>query len=515
MRQACYASLLFLSLFSCLPSVAQDAGNSQAFKKKGADSLLNRCYFRELPLSYYAYQKMLRNHYNFTILGTQSPVSGFTFETDKPSITLKGNIYSAMESRLLVNLELTGGADNDLLKIFSGDKLNGLFKASLGFNYLLKKPNIAKYSIDDDFTKDLLKKTSCDYRETIAKKIDTLLVLKGFGEMRGIVPDSIGIMADYLLVESKKKIYVINDYQNRMKRDEYRDYYKKLIPAILKKYTTDTVKGNDNELFRRFIKELGEKENKEILSGDLLADLSRLSGFTQDVLYKYRLIDQNDIDTYKDVWRFKQISWLNVSVAGGNATFSLYDTIGHGMDGSHSFTASVSVTYNFLKKWTAANRYFYMRTGITFKKSNSLIDLETFDFKNTTAVVGSGTGQITTEESGTAYKGKLVDGIGFDFPIEIYWAPWNQDAIPGFYTKLMYSYGAPWINKNKIRLDLGLVWNVLNGDPDNKSVLTITPYVSWTNLVEEYKDAARTVKKDLSDLFSIGVKIGVPVNLGK
>ena len=67
----------------------------------------------------------------------------------------------------------------------------------------------------------------------------------------------------------------------------------------------------------------------------------------------------------------------------------------------------------------------------------------------------------------------------------------------------------------KTALDLGIVWSVINDDKDAKNLLTIIPFVSWSNLNDEYKDATKTEFKKRSDLLTAGVRIGVPINISK
>jgi hypothetical protein len=56
---------------------------------------------------------------------------------------------------------------------------------------------------------------------------------------------------------------------------------------------------------------------------------------------------------------------------------------------------------------------------------------------------------------------------------------------------------------------------VTNSDEESKNVLTVVPFVNWSNLLYEYEDAKHETKKELSDLFSVGVKFGIPVKLGR
>lgn len=473
------------------------------------------CYLQQKPLSYFSYQKMMRDHFNYTILGTQAPVSGIKFETAKPSATIKGNIVSSKDRQLLVNLELQGGSDNDLLQLFSGNKLNGFFKASLGFNIQLSNGNNAKYVLNNAFTQMLLRKKTCEFREEIAKQVDTFLVVRGFQHMVGARDFFLENLVTWICDAAENPPYKYKNYIRVFPDNDRRSYYHKLILAIAARYSNFTLSGSDGDKYTQFIQELAEPYSRKLFSGKIASDVTRLSIFESDSIYKYHLMDDYEIATYKDVWTSKSIAWLNISTTGANSTFTLFDTTKLALAGSHVFTPALSITINYLKKWTPVNKYLYARFGITFKKSNSLIDLETFDYKKQTAIVATPSSQVTSEKSGTAYKGSLETGIGIEVPLETFIAPWSYNAMPGIYAKLQYSYGAAWINQNKIGLDLGLIWNINNTGSGATNVLTVIPYVSWTDLATEYKDPAKSQQKNLSDLFSAGIKVGIPINLGK
>lgn len=485
------------------------------------------CYDRKKPLSYYAFQKMMRQHYNFTILGTQTPVSGFKVETNKPTVTLKGNIYTSGKNEenvskkaLIINLELTAGVSNDIQQLFSGKQLNSYFKASVGFNVPFDGGNSAKFVMDNDFEKMMLRKKVCEYREDVAVQIDTMLVLLGLEEILNGPIKTLDEAVNHIAILAGKDEYTINDYSDPQKwgrpvlYSNIKTHYRTLLIGMIKKYGADASL-SDDAMFVDFVTKLGSKADNKLKSSKLLTDFNRCAKFKKNRLYKYTLIDNYEIESYKEIWTAKVISWLNFSATGLNASFKLYEAATATLMDSNSFLPGVNASYNYFKKYTVANKYLYFRVGLGVKRTNSLVDLPKFDYKKETTVNVTPTETLKTTKEGTAYQGILKHGLGLEVPIELYWAPWEHEAIPGLYGKLQYSYGEPWINKNKVSLDLGMIWNVTNADKDSKNVLTIVPYMSWSNLVKEYKDEAKSKQKKLTDLFSIGVKFGIPVNLGK
>ncbi|MEO6550851.1 MAG: hypothetical protein ABIN94_22805 [Ferruginibacter sp.] len=480
---------------------------------KSCDCHNEKCYTRKQPLNWYAYQRMMRQHYSFTILGTQSPVSGFKFETSKPTATLKGNIYSSRQKELLVNLEITGGADNDLLQIFSGESLNGFFKANLGFNLMLKGRQ-AIYEFEDQVATMLLRKRACEYREKLALQIDTAVVLSTIMATTKSPKITLDELVIRIMGNRLQDIFEIKDY--RPVNIDNTDHYKDIVMDLVKRYGKPDTGKTNRENYEIFIKALASKTDQSLGTTDkMLIDMARLSKFKSDKDYKYDLLNDNEIETYKNIWKSKSISWLNISAAGSNSTFKMYDAVTQTLNDANSFIPALSITFNHLYKGTGASKYFYIRAGLTFKKSNSLVDLTKFEYVKETVVNTNPNEPIKTSKSGTAYEGLLSSGVGFEIPVEVFASPWNNESAPGFYAKVMYSYGDPWINKNKVSLDLGLIWNVLNNDKESNSVLTVIPYISWRNLVKEYKDLNKTIDKPLSDLFSYGIKFGIPIKLGK
>lgn len=486
----------------------------------------DQCYKQTKPLSYYAFQKMMRQHYNFTILGTQTPVSGFKIETNKPTLTLKGNIFSSgknddiKKKALIINLELTGGVTNDIQHILSGKQLNGYFRGSLGFNLLFDGGNNAKFIMDNDFEKMMIRKKVCEYWETVQVKMDTALVLQGLEHILNAPVKTLDETVNHIAILAGQDDYSLKNYSRPatwgrpFPQANIKAHYKKLLLAMIKNYGAD-ISLADDAMFVDFIAKLGTKTDNNLKPGKLVADFNRCAAFKKEKLYKYKLIDDFEIESYKSIWTSKVISWLNVSVTGLNSSFKLYNSTSNLLQDSNSFLPGVNASYNYFKKYSAANKYIYFRFGLGVKRVNSLTDLPKFDYKKETVVNVTPGETLKTEKAGTAYQGLLSHGVGLEIPLELYWAPWEHEAIPGLYGKLQYSYGQPWINKNKVSVDIGMIWNVNNTEKDSKNVLTIVPYMSWGNLVKEYKDEAKTNQRKVSELFSVGIKFGVPVNLGK
>jgi hypothetical protein len=507
------ATMLGYSLFMFIGTFAQNPSPAPTENKW--------CFESEKPLSPFAYRRMMRDHYNFTIMGSNTPVSGFKIETNKPTITLKGNITSPRtEKDLLVNLELTGGLQNDFMQLLSGDDVNGYFKASVGFNKMITQGNSASYVMDDDLLKAMLRKKACMYREEVASQIDTFLVLQAlqtYIKPNTTIPVLSDLATGLAIVDAKKDEYTIARYKRPFDDNLASIYYRNIILEVIKNYGADAKEADEDKRFQKFVKDFNENRIPAAKIAKLADDYKRLSKFKADSKHKYRLIDAYEIETYKEVWTSKRITWINVSFAAINSSFKLYDqaVAPEKLIDSNSFLPSVNVSYNYLWKAASANQYFYIRAGVGVRRINSLVDQQSFEYNKETVISVTPTETLKSKKSGTAYMGGLTHGLGFEIPLEVYWAPWTQAAVPGLYSKWQYNYGKAWLNKNKISVDLGMVWNVLNNEKDSKSVLTIVPYANWSNILREYKDATKTEKKKLGELFSVGVKFGIPVNLGK
>jgi hypothetical protein len=476
--------------------------------------LCDTCYRQRLPLTQYSYRKMMRSYYNFTILGTQTPNTGFSVETSKPTITLKGNIIRSKSRQFLVNLELTGGVDDNLMQVFSGGQLNGFFSATLGLNVMFPRGNSAKYVVNDPYLQMITRRKVCDYREELSLQIDSMLALRGLQEASG---KNKGISLSDLAKSLRDSCranghYSVDGYYLRPFADTVQ-HFQKLIAGLIKRYLPEVDTSDQEKMYSTFMGLVGNSYDNTIDYSSLLADVDRLYEF-RDPAHKYHLKDDFEVEAYKKIWTSKRICWLNISAAGSNSSFKLYDAGSNSITDGTSFLPSLSVTWNFFKKSAKNSRYFYYRFGVVFKRVNSLTDLDKFDYSKETVITVAPGETLKSTNTGTAYNGALSHGFGFEMPLELYWAPWSREAIPGIYFKPRFNHGEAWINKNKLAVDLGLVWNVVNNDKDAKNLLTIVPYVSWSNFLKEYKEIQKVNSKSLGDLFSVGLKFGIPVNLG-
>ena len=471
------------------------------------------CYEYNKPISPFAFRKMMRDHYNFTILGTNAPVSGFKVETSQPSITLKGNIISPRKKELVTNLELSAGVQNGLMQIFSGDQLNGYFKASIGFNYMMMKGNSAKYILNGEYLDKITRKKVCEFRENISLAIDSALVLEAFEHHYTRKEKfTFNDFIQYIITRSTQSEYTIDGYKRYL--PDVSSHYTNLVLGMLSKYGIDSTLNKEDKLKSFFI-QVNTNKKMNLLSEKLSDDQNRYLIFRKDSKHKYRIKDEYEINAYKDIWSSKMISWINLSISATNSNFRTYNSLTESLLDTTSLLPSVNLSYNLFKKWMKHNQYLFFKVGIGIKRVNSLLDLEKFDYKKETIITINGSEQLKNEKSGTAYRGNLFHGIGFEAPIEIYWAPWELPAIPGLYSKLLYSYGDTWINKNKLGFDIGIIWNVHSQQDNDKNLISIVPYMSWLSILKEYKDAGKTIDKDLSDQFLVGVKFGIPVNIGK
>ncbi|RKR81880.1 hypothetical protein BDD43_2041 [Mucilaginibacter gracilis] len=134
---------------------------------------------------------------------------------------------------------------------------------------------------------------------------------------------------------------------------------------------------------------------------------------------------------------------------------------------------------------------------------------------NSLRKVPSSTETLTKEETGTGYEGDFREGFGYDVFADFYGMFWKKSYIPGIYAEVKYSHGNPWITQDKLALSAGAIFNVTSSDKDSKNLLSIVPYVKWSNVLKEYTDLARSGTSPLHNQFSIGISVGIPINIGK
>lgn len=469
--------------------------------------------YSQSPVTSEALSKMMLDYYNFTIVGSQTPTTGFKVETNKPSITLKGNIFSNRYRRFVANLELEGGLENGLMQLISGKDVNSYFKGSVGFNFLRPK-NIASHYVLTKTEYQLTYNAFHNNRMLLARQLDTFFVIKVITDDSLFRKYTFSQFKNAVVAESK-----VSEYQIKSLTRQYPvspdAYYHDLIKGVLVSYGTAT-SSTDDILLNNFRTSVDSVNSTTIKTKKILEDYDRIK---ESLLKEENTLNDKQYDfeiaLTKVNWTWKKIKWWNVSLSAVNSNFKLYNSGNNNLLDSNSFLPSLSVSFNWLWKGKEANRFHYIKLGGTVQKANSLIDLQKFNYKKETTITVNPGEELKSTKEGTAYMGELVEKTGFDVFIEAFSVPWTNQFIPGIYLKTVYRNSEAWINKNKISLDLGTVWNVNNNDKDAKNVLTIVPFISWSNLLKEYKDLGKTQERKLSDLFSFNVKFGIPINIGK
>jgi hypothetical protein len=467
-------------------------------------------WFDEKPLSSAAFGKMMRQHYSFTIVGNNTPATGVKIETSKPSITLKGNIYNSRYKKLIVNLELTGGLNEGNMNIFSNRKLDGYLKGSVGVNYHLKY-NSAKYFIDKP-SKALLLKAIWQNRESVASQLDTLIVLKNI--IRNVLAKDITLddIVAAIVIERNNPDYTMDSYKDR--QPVAKPSIKKLIVGILRKYYPKAdASWPDQKLYSEFRACMDTLQCEYVNVKKLVDDQNILDKLLEEENYLDEKQWSYEIEAFKSVWGSKRITWVNATLTGTNDNFKIYDAAV--LKDTFSFLPGFNISFNFLRKWKESYRFAYWRLGAAIQRTNSIVDLPKMDYKKEETIEVTATEKLMKEKTGTAYIGELAHSECYSFYFEGYMQPWSSEYIPGLYGKIEYKHADVWLNMNKVALDLGIIWNITNGDKEARNILSVIPYASWSNIAKEYKKADKLEYKKRSELFSIGVKFGVPINLGR
>ncbi len=466
------------------------------------------------PLTGPAFRQMMTDLFNFTLTGNQTPTTGFKVETEKPTIGIKGNIYNNSSRDFIMNLELQGGLDNNIMQLVSGKQVNTSFKAILGFNFLLPY-NSAWFPTRTTASVEITDFALRRNREKLAVQLDSFCVLHTILKDVNYHTYSATQFRDAVITLFKSHTIpgYIRTYTAPITEATH---FETFIKALLEGYKT-SAGGNFATTVTNFNTEKKDVKNTTLETGKLLADYERLKEFDlkDDENFVEHKVYDADIEVTKKIYNWKNISWINVTLTSTNSNFKLYNSSLNTLIDSSSFLPAITLSHNRFRKGRLPHQFQLFRTGITLQRTNSLVDLPDFAYNKETVLTVSPGETLKSTKSGTAYQGELLQGLGIDLFFESYAIPWKKGFIPGFYLKSMYQYGSKWINKNKLSLDLGFVWNVNNNDKDAKNILTIVPYIGWSNFLKEYKDVAKTDEKKLSDLFGVGIKFSVPVNLGK
>jgi hypothetical protein len=487
--------LVVFAFISCFV-MGQDKGNKAREKCLGDD---------EFPLTDSAFAKMMTEYFAFTIVGTNTPTTGFKVDLNKPTITLTGNIYQNKKSKFIVNLQLIGGLKNDFGQVFSQNKLNGFFKITAGANILLKDGK-GIYNADDGEPCEILKQTRKVIeanKNTLLRQADTAITLKIL--FHEALPATFN---DFIIELKKAAIPITIKGDDRPSLMEGDAYFVNLFRGVLIKYggsTTDADATNYANLQTKLSDKIAFKELDA-----LITDYHRLKNVPEKVT---TLQSEYAVEKLKDIWVRKRIWWINVTPFFMNSGTTFFDTTNLKLIDTASLTYGGQISFNVMSKFKASGRFLYWKFGLDLRRVDNIEELSKFEYERQAPI--NPDGQIRDTKTGSAYKGQLDYGPGGAIFTELYHTPLKRPFLPGYYVGLQYRNGDPWINKNKLVFDFGLLWNVTNNDKDAKNLLSIIPYVSWSNLLTEYKDHERTEKRKTSDLFSVNVRFGIPVNIGK
>jgi hypothetical protein len=460
------------------------------------------------PLSSYTFDKFLYEGYNFAILGSSTPSTGLKFETIKPSVTLSGNLLA--KNRFIINLELSAGAKDGLGDIFSKDKLNGFFKISAGFNFLssnngatpkldttymqlqIRMHNRDKLydslvNINNAVRQAIIYKTLADTKLTASPSIQTFAAI--YANLKGVA-----------FVEKNEKRYLDSIFALYDIKEP--DLDKSIIAFIDKwKFLSTNPGATDTTKFMTRYKALHFERN--------LNKGQKIYSLAQDTLSNI------EMRLFKNNYYRVKIKWWNLTPAISNSAFHLYDPIAVGITSRHSLGLEMKVSYNWLFKYPAyAGKFIYLSFGITPKRMNSLDDIDNFSYKKSTQLKVGTTETLTDEETGNAYSGNYKNGFGLDVFAEGYWCFSKKRFIPGLYGKIAYNYGYPLVNDMQMPLEMGLIYNLASSDKDSINLLSVIPYVGWTNINRSLDYATRT-PESLHSKFNFGLKVGVPINIGK
>lgn len=476
-----------------------------------------------------AYRKMMADFYNYALLGTQTPTSGFKIETTKPSISLKGNIGSANFRQLITNLEIEGGLDNGLMQLLSGNKVSRYFKGSVGFNYLFPSRRQRRFELSR--TEERLTSQAIRQHDLIlARQIDSFIINKIITDDTSFLTYNFQELVQQIVGERRKSEYRIDGVPDPNITAQM-DYFKALTIVFFRKYGAygrlsdsllrtlpeqDRLIQEGELLLGNFRTQLNTPGDTTIKAEKMLADYDRIK---EPLLRKhYQLNDKKydyEIQLTKVNWPSRRIWWVNLSLSAGYNKFWLVNGAKTDVTQDDVWIPAATLSINHFIKSMESARFSFIRAGLMIQKATSLTDLSQYTYKKDTKIYNQGGVEIKSTEEGIAYDGVLAEEFGLDLFVEGMVQPTKLLGFPGLYIKAMYRRSDAWFNQTKIPLELGLLWAVNSQDKDAKNLLSIIPYVSWTSLRKEYKDATLSELRTGRDKFSFGIKVGIPVNIGK
>jgi len=504
--------LLFLLTFPAVvfaQRLAENKLNIHARPKNDTTSTAILCTAYNIernPLTPASFNKMMRNDFLFTIVGSKTPVSGFKIETSSPSVTFSGNALTNKNRTFIMNLQLTASTSNNISEIFSQQKLNGTFSGSLGFNFMIPKFQKGIYNISDD-NKKIKHFVISQYALSLSKSFFETLTYT-------VISDTgfknINTFDDF----TTKIINIAQVYVDRHSACTIDgDSITATALKVLKKYLPANNDDN-NKIFQSFQRNYfaGNLQSIDLLDKKL-SEARGLTDVSKNVHMLPDKINDSCIAIFKDIWVRKRLMWLNITPTVSNGSLTFYDTIKKKTADTTSLQYGVQLALNLLIKYAQTYRYIYGKFGGDLGQANNVGDLKKISYLNSNTLTSTSTSALTSQKTGTAYKGQLANSFSWDVFFEFYMAVIKSPAAPGLYLRPVFSHVDQRLNKNRLSGDLGLIWNLASSDK-TKNLVSIVPYVSWANFLNDYTDQTKTTKNSLADLFSIGVKFGIPINLG-
>jgi hypothetical protein len=477
-----------------------------------------------------AFDKMMTDYFNYALVGSQTPTSGFKVETANPSIALKGNVYSTRYRAFITNLELEGGLNNGIMNLFTKNDLNAYVKGNIGLNFLLPFYKGATYDPSNTELR-LTRNAFYNNKLNLLKQLDTFIVIKIITDNRLAETFTFEVLKNGVIVENYSPEYRIKNFSRIFRanpenqsvdsineEEQAKDrYYEKFIRDLLLGYGAKPDKDtNTAVLFKNFLAAVKDSNDTTLKYKKLLQDYDRLNDLLLKESYSLNYNQYDfEIDLTKVAWEWKRLVWINLSLSAVYNEFKLYDASKNILLDSNSLLPAISFSGNLLWKGKEKHRFWYFKVGGAIQKTNSLLDQPKFNYKKENIISVSSGEELKSVKEGVAYQGELIEKWGWDIGFEFYAIPWTKEFVPGIYTKLLHRYSEAWISQKKLQFDIGTIWNVTSNDKDAKNLLSIVPYVSWSNLRAEYKDATRTEEKKLSELFSVNIKFAIPVNISK
>jgi hypothetical protein len=448
-----------------------------------------------------AFKKMMINLFNYTIVGDQAPASGFKFQTADPSATLSGNVYISKQKGFITTLSLTGGLNDNLNEVFSGNKLNGYFKSTIGLSWLLTNNAAGVDPMLNQTFLNILHEQNKDSVDAIQSSADTAVVYISLMDTLMLKTPTFVNLKQVITSNLSKQTYQIKTLTDARILSILNKLFSNL--ANLSGYSTD-----------KQIAEFLNKNNYKLAKAEydkFVINYNRLTPIfnnLQDSTINMQLKKFSKYYTYKSIY------WLNLQPDLGNSSYHVFNAADSTLNASNNFLYGLKFSLNYLRKYSTSKKFRYLSAGVNLRKTNNLEELTKYTYKSSTQIKLKDGQSISKEETGTGYSGTVKSGVQYGLFAEWYQIPFEAINL-GYYFKAEFNHGSPWVSPNKLSTDLGLVFNVTSSDKEAKNLLTVIPYASFSNILRQRDVTNPSKNTPLHDLFSVGFKVGIPINIGK